>query len=262
MNYYEQLKPNQIGKIYQTRSRQIANYLGIYSEKGHLDKYLITLSPIENTIEATIEIRREFINKLKSKIKYKKCELGYFSTIEIALNKENPSVESKVYELERLKDEKTNFHIHIQLFTNIDKKDLEAVLEKLDISKVTYKTLTSRDTSIDLPPEYRYIYVVKELYKINWKLQCYVKNFCKNKILYTSSQKSIPNYLITKLWNYMQSQYKDKWNNIGDKYAFILNTINNKDIILSNTNNEISVLHNYNRVMIKHHIIDIKKNIL
>ena len=236
VNYwYEQLRKNQINKIYQHRSRQIGDYLGIYTEKAHLDKYLITLSPIDNTIEGVIKLRKKFLEKLNRRIKYKKYELGYFTAIETALNKENPTLQSKVYELERLKNEKVNFHIHIQLFCNISYEELEKILSKLDITEITYKTITTPE--YEMPPEYRYTYVVKELYDINWKLQYYIKNHCKNKTLYTSSQKSIPNYLITKLWDFMKTKYKDKWNEINDKYSFVLNSINKGNIILSSIDN-------------------------
>jgi len=79
----------------------------------------------------------------------------------------------------------------------------------------------------------KYDYVVKDIKTIDWKLQYILKTQYKGKVLYSSSRKSIADYMITKLWDFMKMQYKDKWHNIGDKYSFVLNLKKNGDLLPS-----------------------------
>ena len=234
-SWYSKLNKGQVSNIYKNQKRQIGKYLAMWSESGHLNKYMITLSPNNNDIDSAIDLRKHFFKKLNTLVHYKKHKLSYFSSIEIKINKNPLSDESEEYEESRLLlDNDFNFHLHIQILTTMTKKELDSILKKMDIEKCTFYKLTTPNKK-DI--EY-YDYVIKDIKTIDWKLQYFIKSNCKNKILHTTSRKEIANFLITKIWSYFKVKYKDNWNNINDKYSYIIDLKTKGDIVFTKVNKD------------------------
>jgi len=228
--WYELLSKNQRDNLYKNRKRQLGKYFALWSESGHLKKFMITLSPSTNTLDATIELRKNFFDKLNNKKHYKKFEVAYFSAVEIGRNKNPPSKNAQITEETRERLKQQNYHLHIQILTNMKESDLQTVINRIDPNLYYFYKIT-----IPKVKGVKYDYVVKDIKTIDWELQYKLKTQHKSKILYTSSRKELANYIITKLWNFMKTQYKDKWNNIGDKYSFVLNLKKSGDLLLGNT---------------------------
>jgi hypothetical protein len=269
--YYSLLSKNQIDNIYKNRSRQIGKYLAIWAESSHLNKFMITLSPNTNTLDATIELRKEFFSKLNNIKHYHQFEVAYFSAIEIGLNKNPISGSSEISQQQNIKSEQKNFHIHIQLFTNMKKDMLITIINRINPNLFTYSHITSAKQK-----NVKYDYVIKDLKTVDWKLQYILKTQYKNKIIYTSSRKELGNFIITKVWSFMKLTYKDKWTKIKDKYSYMLGLKKQGDMILSNNNlstissllngnsNSTNIIHSFDLIYIKKQgiYIYIKKNIL
>lgn len=263
--YYNLLTKHQVQNIEKNRTRQLGKYFAMWAESGHLNKYMVTLSPSTNTLDATIKLRQNFFKKLNDAKKGHK--VAYFSVIEIGLNKNPPSNSAQITQQARINLMQKNFHIHIQILTDMKKSDLETILkQRLNSNLCTYYKL-----SIPKKKGRKYDYVIKDIKKIDWKLQYILKTQYKDKILYTASRKSIADYMITKLWNFMKTQYGSKWNKIGDRYSYILNLKKNGDLLLSNTGNVGSNLSGVNLSLYdvihiqnknKNIYIYVKKNIL
>lgn len=258
--WYSLLTKDQIDNIYRNQKSQLGKYFALWSESGHLDKYMITLSPTINTLDETIALRKDFFKKLNNKKLYIGKQVAYFSAIEIGLNKNSPSSCAQITEATRIKVEQKNFHIHIQIFTDMSRLELREVLNKIDQRLCTYSNITS-PTKRNI----KYDYVVKDIKRIDWKLQYIIKTQFKHTILYTSSRKQFANYVITKLWFYMKKTYKNKWSNqIKDKYTFILNLKKKGDFILHRQNMNTVQLNAYDSIYIREKglYIYMKKNVL
>ena len=258
---YNQLSKNQIDNIYKNQRRQIGKYFAIYSESGHLNKFMVTLSPTNNYLLDTIELRKDFFKKLNNRKNYKQFKLAYFSSIEIKLNKNSPSTYAHMTELNRIKAMQHNFHIHIQLFTDMKEADLQRIIGKIDSSLCVESLI-----SIPTKKNKEYDYVLKDIKTIDWELMHILKTQHKGKIIYTSSRKELANYMITKLWSYMKITYQSKWTNIQDKYSFILKLKKNGELIMGNQTNGIQPknVNQFDVIYIKNNgsYIYVKKNVL
>ena len=234
--YAALLNEYQLQNITKQRKKYTAKYFAMYCDLGHLDRYMITLSPISNTIQDTINLRKHFFKKLSNKKNYLKkknsnVKLGYFSAIEIGLNK-NVNLLQDNKQLSNLIMFDTNYHIHIQLLTNMTEEELESVLAKLDHQQHCFENeLTPPRTIAENKKVYQY--VIKDLKTTDWKLQYFNKTYFKNKTLYTSSRRDIPNFIITKLWYFMKMTFKADWNAIKDKYEFVINAKLTNDIVFN-----------------------------
>lgn len=234
--YYELLSKDQRDNLYKNRKRQLGKYFALWSESGHLNKFMITLSPSTNTLKATIKLRKNFFDKLNNVKHYNKFEIAYFSAVEIGCNKNPPSKSAQITEETRERLKQQNYHLHIQVLTNMKESDLKKVIHRINPKLCYFHTITKPKVK-----GAKYDYVVKDIKTIDWKLQYKLKTQHKSKILYTSSRKAFANYMITKLWAFMKTQYKDKWNNIRDKYLFVLNLKKSGDLLLSYANTNSSL---------------------
>lgn len=259
--WYQRLSKDQISFIYKNQKRQIGKYFALWSESGHLNKYMVTLSPTHNFLLDTIALRKHFFKILSNYKSHYKFEVAYFSAIEIKLNKTPLSAYTHMTELNRLKATDHNYHMHIQLFTDMKKSDLQAVLSKINPALcIHYKISTPTKQNA------KYDYVIKDIKTIDWQLQHTLKTQFKRKIIYTSSRKSFANFIITKLWDHMRRTYKSKWNNIQDKYSFILKLKKSGELIIGNKThtNQPNNLNQYDVIHIKNKGIKIylKQNVL
>lgn len=191
---------------------------------------MVTLSPSINTLDATIALRRHFIGKLNNIKYHKQLDVAYFSAVEIGLNKNPPSKNAQITEETREKLMQQNYHLHIQILTNMKYSELQKAIQRIDPNLCYFNKITRPKIK-----GIKYDYVCKDIKTIDWKLQYILKTQYKGKILYTSSRKGLVNYMITKLWNYMKKTYKDKWYSVDDKYSYILELKRNGDLLLSNT---------------------------
>ncbi len=262
--YYNLLDKHQVLNIKKNRKRQLGKYFAMWAESGHFhNKYMVTLSPNINTLDATIALRQNFFKKLNGSKHYNGHQIAYFSAIEIDLNKNPPSNSAQITQQTRMKQMQKNFHIHIQILTDMKKSDLETIIkQRIDPNLCTYYKL-----SIPKKKGITYDYVVKDIKNTDWQLQYILKTQYKGKILYSSSRKSIADYMIVKLWDFLLQKYKDKWAKIEDKFSFVLNLKKNGDLHLSNTSNVGSNLSGvnlnlYDVIHIQNKSIYIKKNIL
>ncbi len=252
---YNKLSKDQVDNIYKMRRRQLGKYFALWSESGHLNKFMITLSPRQNTLALTMELRKQFFAKLNNVKKYKKLEVAYFSAIEFGLNKNPPSPNT-------INNLVPNFHLHIQLLTNMSYEELDVIVNRIDASLCVHSAISEPQKE-----GITYQYVVKELQKINWPMQHLVKTKYKGKSLYTSSRKTFATYMITKLWAFMKKTYDDKWKTIQDKYSYILGLKSSGDLIFGNSSNISSLAidkKKYDEIYIKDKgvYIYVKKNIL
>lgn len=237
--WYGLLSKDQRDNIYKNQKRQTGKYFALWSEFGHLNKFMVTLSPSVNTLDATIELRRNFFKQLNQLKYYHKYKVAYFSAIEIKMNKDHPSPNAQITEETRMRLMQKNFHIHVQLLTDMEKADLNKVINKIDPNLCDYSKI-----SAPTHQHKRYDYVIKDIKTIDWKLQYILKSQYKGKILYTSSRKSYADFIITKLWDYMKKRYKDKWSKgIKNKYEFVLDLKQKGDLVLSKNPNSVKSIN-------------------
>jgi hypothetical protein len=231
-SYYNLLTESQIQNIYKNRKRQLGKYFALWAESGHLNTFMITLSPSRNTLDATIALRKNFFDKLNNIKHYHNYEVAYYSAIEVGLNKNPPSKSAQMTEETRMKLMQKNFHLHIQLFTTMKKSDLQKVISRMDHNLFYFSKITTPKVK-----GIKYDYVVKDLKSIDWKLQYILKTQYKSKTLYTSSRKEFANYMITKIWSFMRQTYGEKWEKRADKYAYVLDLKKQGKLLLSTQQN-------------------------
>mgnify|MGYP005989031383 FL=1 len=198
-----------LNSIYRNSRKWTGKYLAQYGECKDLPKLMVSLSSKTNTYEDTVKLKNIFIKKLNNQKYYNDYELNHFTSIE---NNSNNS-------------EWRNWHIHIQLHTNIPKKKIQEILNKLPNDLCEYSKL-----SIPKNKDIKFDYVIKDTK--NLELQCYMKDNLKGKSLYSSSRKEIPDYLYKKISNHFKTKYKKDWTCIKDKYSMIKDLLEHKKIII------------------------------
>ena len=60
--HYQLLSKNQRDNIYKNQKRQLGKYFALWSESGHLNKFMITLSPSKNTMDAAWTLAPEHLS--------------------------------------------------------------------------------------------------------------------------------------------------------------------------------------------------------
>ena len=255
--YYSMMTKSQVANVYRNQKKIIAKYLGMWTDAGHLSKFLVTLSPTENSIDSVIELRKDFLKKIKAVAHYKNEQIYYFSSIELGMNKTPISDKSEEFEMDRAIYDKFNNHIHLQLITTLTKEDIQKVMNKLSSIKCIFKTL-----SVPKVENIQYDYIIKDIKTINWELQYHIKKECKGKTLYTCSHKSIQNFLITKIWNYFKNRYPVQWKDIKNRYKFLLDLKESNDVIFGILDNKNNVKkEDYDRIIVKNKTVDIKREL-
>lgn len=267
--FLEHLKYGQITNFYKERKKWVGKYLALWTEHGNLNKYMVTLSPIQNTMTDTLKLRKHFLTKLSNRKNYlnkknnSNLTVGYFSSIEMGLNMN--AKENEYYQQNNMYEDNINLHIHIQLLTDLCEEDIRKVMGNLDYQTLTFHNHLTIDKSYG---KLKFNYVIKDLKNIDWKKVYLAKTLYKGVNLYSTSRKSVPNYFITKIWFYFRKNHKIAWKNLKDKYSFLLDSKNNGDILF---NNNIKNIQGFKRVTIKqkrqnktpiYHYVHIKEDIL
>lgn len=261
--FYGLLNKHQINNIYKQRRKYIGQYFALWAENSHLTPYLITLTPSTNTLAATMTLRKDFFKKINNYKNPRVKKLAYFSAIEIGINKNPPSKKAQITQAQRMKLTQKNFHLHIQVWTDMKKAEIQKVIDKV------YLRLPNAINNIQHPKVKgaKYDYVIKDLKKIHWELQYIRITQMSDKKLYTQSHKEIANYMIKKLWEFMKQKYKNKWTSVADKYSLVLALKKKGDLILTthqNSNNLGINLSGFDMVNVNtgNNLIYVKKGVL
>lgn len=240
-HYKENLNQGQIDNFLKLRRRKLAIYDDLYakSDKEKLTPYMFTLSPTNNTIEATLQLRKEFLSKLKDT----KSNTNYFCSIELGFKNENSDEYKYCSQATQEKYDTPNFHIHIQIWTDLSTKRLQNLLDKFDINKSQYKQLTAPKKE-----NVKYTYVVKNLYTIDWKEVNYFKSNCDGVQIYTNTQND--SKVLTKIYDYFKKFYSTWFKSKTNKMNEIDKLKESKNIIISNGKNKDYKSSYYNEISI------------
>ena len=260
--FYPLLSKSQIDNIYKTKRKVIANYLALWAENSHLTPYMITLSPSINSFNNTRLVRNDLMSRLRSHKKYHNKELAYFYAVEIGTNQNSPNKQTRTEEARRMKVDQKNWHVHIQIWTDIKKSDLQKVIGRIDPNLCFFSYLTTPQVQ-----GIKYDYVIKGIVNVDLKLQYIKFTQYKKQHFHGGSRKDIPNYAITKLWWFMKSTYKKKWRNIQDRYSFIIGLKNKGDLLFTTTQNAHTLgvnLNQFDQVNVNRNnmVMYIKKGVL
>ena len=240
--FYQLLTKSQIDNVYKTRRKVIANYLALWAENSHLTPYMITLSPSTNTFLDTKSLYTDFMTRLRSYKKHHKKELAYFYAIEIGENKHSPNKQAKMEETRRLNVDQKNWHVHIQIWTDMKKSEINKVMGRIDPNLCYFSHLTTPKVK-----GIRYDYVIKSVDTVNWEFQYIKMTQYKNKRFQGGSRKKgMPNYMIVKLWWFMRSNYRQQWRGIKDRYSYVLGLKNKGDLLFETNQNSHSLGVNLN----------------
>lgn len=201
--------------IRRKNSKAIAKYLALYSENVDKQKCMITFASSEKTYEAVNRIRKVFLEKMRSllKNKYKSCSYSFFAVLEFG------------------KDIDQNFHphIHIQCFYSCFaplRKAFDYTIKKLNLDATRCDCMVAKNHN------YLFNYVIKNFLPVNFdESREIIKSWkCKGRASYWCSRKTLPDYVITRMYS-MLSKLK-RWKGINDKYSYILSLIDEEYITI------------------------------
>ena len=247
------LSKSQINYVRRMRRQVIANYLALWTENSHLTPYMITLSPSTNTFNDTRSVRHDFMTRLRSYRDHHNKELAYFYAVEIGKNKHSPNKKTKTEETRRLKVDQINWHVHIQLWTDMKKSEINTVLGRINPNLCYFYHLTTQKVK-----GIKYDYVIKGIDNIDWNLQFLKFTQYQNQNFHGGSQKDIKNYAIKNLWWFMRSKYGNKWRKIKDRYSFIIGLKNQGDLLFTTTQNSHTLgvnLNQFDQINVNHNNI-------
>ena len=260
--FYQLLTKSQIDNTYKTRRKVIANYLALWTENSHLTPYMITLSPSTNTFNDTRLVRNDLMSRLRSYKNHNHKEFAYFYAIEIGKNKHSPNRQTKAEETRRLNVYQKNWHVHIQIWTDMKKSEINKVMGRIDPNLCYFSHLTTPQVQ-----GIRYDYVIKSIDIVDFEFQYIIKTQYKKKQFQGGSRKDIPNYAITKLWWFMRSKYGKKWRKIKDRYSYVLGLKNKGELLFTTNQNAHSLgvnLNQFDKINVNRNniVMYIKKSIL
>lgn len=72
------------------------------------------------------------MSRLRSYKKHHHTEFAYFYAIEIGKNKHSPNQKTKAEETRRLKVVQINWHVHIQIWTDMTQNELKKVIGRIN----------------------------------------------------------------------------------------------------------------------------------
>ena len=139
MDYRTLLTDKELQNISEQRSKFLAKYYAMWHEYGHLNKFMITLSPIYNSLNDTLIMKRAFMKIYNNKLSNSSTpiESHYFSSIEIGLNKDSGLGFVELHEKSNINIYDTNYHLHIQLLTTLSENELQKIIDS-----VSHQTLS------------------------------------------------------------------------------------------------------------------------
>ena len=198
-----------------------AVYNSLFYHNRNKKKALVTITVGDEKLTTLFEIRKilvKEIRKLLKRVKYKNDTVKYFSNIELGASRG---------ELNR----RFNPHLHVQFYYS-NLKPINMALEKLN----EVFELSNCDIQIANKKGAYLGYVIKE-----YNPDTYDEAFERNKYtlgmgraLYTCSRKTIPNYVIKFIYNYLKKTYYWMWKSLSKekRYIFLLNGIKDGKILI------------------------------
>jgi len=202
------------------------------------------------------------MKRLRSYRDHNNKELAYFYAVEIGKNKHSPNTKTKTEETRRLKVDQINWHVHIQLWTDMRRTEINTVLGRIDPNLCYFYHLTApRVKGI------KYDYVIKGIDNTDWNFQLLKFTQYQDQNFHGGSQKDIKNYAIKKLWSFMRSTYGKKWRNIKDRYSYVLGLKANGDLLFTTTQNSHTLgvnLNQFDQINVNYNnmVMYVKKGIL
>lgn len=201
--------------IRRKNNKAIVKYLALYTDNVAKQKCMITFASSEKTYEAVNRIRKVFLEKMRSllKNKYKSCSYAFFTVLEFG------------------KDINQNLHphIHIQCFYSCFaplQKAFDYTIKKQNLDPLKCNCMVAENHN------YQFNYVIKDFLSVNFdeEREILKSSFCKGKKSYWCSRKTLPDYVIIKMYNIL-SELKG-WKDIEDKYSYILELIEKGYIVI------------------------------
>jgi hypothetical protein len=198
----------------------VAIYNALFYENKHRQKALITITLGDEKLTSLFRLRREFIAEIRKTLKrvaYKEQKkIAYFTNIELGasageLNKEfNP-------------------HIHFQFYYD----NFEPIKNALAIIEKKF-SISNQDTQIADNTNAYMGYVIKDYLAKNFdkEFEARKKQLGMKLPLYTSSRKSISNYVIRYIYHYYKKNAYHMWKALpsSKRYDLILKQIKKGNI--------------------------------
>ncbi len=233
MDYKALLSEKELQRITEQRSKFLAKYYAMWHEYGHLNKFMITLSPINNSLNDTLIMKRAFMKLYNNKLTNSSTprESHYFSSIEIGLNKNSGLDFVELHEQSNLNMYQTNYHWHLQLLTNdLSKQELQKMIDSVDHQTLSFH----KHLSVSWDDSAEFIYIMKNLDNVDYQLQYLIRRNHPSEQLYSSSKGKYPDFVITKVYHHLKQTYRTQWNQIQkkDRYKFISDGFKKKDIVI------------------------------
>ncbi len=201
-------------QIFRKNLTTVAIYNALFYENRHRKKALITITLEDEKLTTLFKLRREFIaeiRKILKRVAYKGQKIAYFTNIELGAS--NGELNKQF-----------NPHIHFQFYyDNFEPiaKALEVIENKFDIS--------NQDTQVAKKSSAYMGYVIKDYLAKNFdaEFEARKKQLGMKMPLYTSSRKSIPNYVIRYIYDYYKKNAFFMWKVLPNnkRYELILQHI-------------------------------------
>lgn len=201
----------------------IAKFIALRFENEERKKCMITFTGKEETYIEVAAIRKAFIEKIRSLLqsKYKGNHFQYFAAVEFG------------------KDPSKNFnpHLHIQCYfddVNLIYEAYEFVIGKMELSA------SKCELTMQVKSDVKFFYIVKNFMPKNFdiELESFKDSVYKGKAMTWSSRKSIPNYFIKRLYQYLSKL--PIWKTNKDKYQLISKLLTEGSLLIRRVKENVS----------------------
>ena len=206
-------------QVFRKNIRTVAIYNALFYENKNKQKALISITIGDEKLTSLFKLRREFIaqiRKILKRVAYKGEKIAYFSNIELGAS--NGELNKKF-----------NPHIHFQFFYN-NFKPIRLALKEIE----TKYTFSNCDIQVADKPTAYMSYIIKDYIADNYneELEIQKKKLGMKMPIYTSSRKSISNYMIKYIYNYYKKNSPRMWSVLAarKRYDLILKQIKNGKI--------------------------------
>lgn len=192
----------------------VAIYNALFYENKHKKKSLITITLGDEKLTSLFKFRREFIaeiRKILKRVKYRGQRIAYFTNIELGAS------EGKL-------NKQFNPHIHIQFYY----EDFEPIQQALNVIEKSFSISNLNTQTANISNAYMG-YIIKDYIADNYNeaFETRKKKLGMKMPLYTSSRKSISNYVIKYIYNYYKKNAPRMWQALPTRkrYDLILQQI-------------------------------------
>lgn len=199
----------------------VAIYNALFAENKHRQKSLVSITLGDEKLNSLFKLRKELLEEIRKtlkRVKYLGEKIAYFTNIELGAG--NGALTKQF-----------NPHIHFQFFYD----NYEPIKEALSVieEKFNFKNFDSQQANNN---DAYFGYIVKDYFASNFneELEANKMSLGMRKPLYTSSRKSISNYVIKHIYNYYKMNRYKIWKQLAtsERYQFILDNIRDGEIII------------------------------